>query len=154
MFLFCLELRYVHSYYHLVPLVCCYCSVGYLSDLVEYSCSSKLECFYRCWCVSLYFIDRWGNIWLYSRTWCPRLNPSVKLHTLYESVVPTRVTVLLGLCNPPSRGCGEPAKPRLLYPLVWIPCCDTVSGKSVLQSRVGSIASDLESWVTCCDKHD
>jgi hypothetical protein len=27
----------VHSYYHLVPLVCCYCSVAYLSDLVDYS---------------------------------------------------------------------------------------------------------------------
>jgi hypothetical protein len=37
------------------------------------------------------------------------------------------VTVLLGLCNPPRRGRGEPAKPRLLSPLVWIPCCDTVS---------------------------
>jgi hypothetical protein len=24
-------------------------------------------------------------------------------------------------------GHGEPTKPRLLYPLVWIPCCDTVS---------------------------
>jgi hypothetical protein len=35
----------VHSYYHLVPLVCCYCSVGYLSDLVDYSCSSWLEWF-------------------------------------------------------------------------------------------------------------
>jgi hypothetical protein len=37
------------------------------------------------------------------------------------------VTVMLGLCNPPRRGHGEPAKPRLLYPLVWIPCCDTVT---------------------------
>jgi hypothetical protein len=27
----------MHSYYHLVPLVCCYCSVGYLSDSVDYS---------------------------------------------------------------------------------------------------------------------
>jgi hypothetical protein len=27
----------VHSYYHLVPLVCFRCSVGYLSDLVDYS---------------------------------------------------------------------------------------------------------------------
>jgi hypothetical protein len=30
----------MHSYYHLVPLVCCYCSVGYLSDLIDYSRSS------------------------------------------------------------------------------------------------------------------
>jgi hypothetical protein len=28
------------GYYHLVPLVCCYCSVGYLSDSVDYSHSS------------------------------------------------------------------------------------------------------------------
>jgi hypothetical protein len=30
----------VHSYYHLVPLVCCYCSVDYLSDSTDYSRSS------------------------------------------------------------------------------------------------------------------
>jgi hypothetical protein len=39
------------------------------------------------------------------------------------------VTVLLGLCNLPHRGRGELAKPGLLYPLVWILCCDTVSEK-------------------------
>jgi hypothetical protein len=27
----------VHSYYHLVPLICCYCTIGYLSDSVDYS---------------------------------------------------------------------------------------------------------------------
>jgi hypothetical protein len=43
---------------------------------------------------------------------------SVKLHALNRSVVPTGVTVLLGLCNPPRRGRGEPAKPGVLYPLV------------------------------------
>jgi hypothetical protein len=59
--------------------------------------------------------------------WCPELNPLVELHTLHGSVVPTEVTVLLGLRNPPHRGHGEPAKPGLLYPLVWIPCYDTVS---------------------------
>jgi hypothetical protein len=32
----------MHSYYHLVPLVCCYCSVGYLSDSVDYTSSSAL----------------------------------------------------------------------------------------------------------------
>jgi hypothetical protein len=35
----------VYSYYHLVPLVCCYYSVGYLSDSVDYSRSSYLEYF-------------------------------------------------------------------------------------------------------------
>jgi hypothetical protein len=35
----------MHSYYHLVPLVCCYCSVGYLSDSIDYSRSSSLEWF-------------------------------------------------------------------------------------------------------------
>jgi hypothetical protein len=29
-----------HSYYHLVPLVCCYCSVGYLSNSVDDSSST------------------------------------------------------------------------------------------------------------------
>jgi hypothetical protein len=29
--------------------------------------------------------------------------------------------------NLPCRGHGELAKPGLLYPLVWIPCCDTVN---------------------------
>jgi hypothetical protein len=61
--------------------------------------------------------------------WCPGLNPLVKLHTLREIVVSVRVTVLLGLCNPARRGHGELAKLGLLYPLVWIPCCDTVSEK-------------------------
>jgi hypothetical protein len=84
--------------------------------------------------------------------WCPGLDPSVKLHTLHRSLVPAGVIVMLGLCNLPHRGHGEPAKPGLLYPLVWIPCCDTVSEKSGSRSRVGSIASDLESWVTCCDR--
>jgi hypothetical protein len=36
----------------------------------------------------------------------------------------------------------------LLYPLVWIPCCDTVSEKPGSRSIIDSIASDLESWVT------
>jgi hypothetical protein len=51
----------------------------------------------------------------------------MKLHALHGSVVVVGVIVLLGLYNPPRRGCGEPAKPELLYPLVWIPCCDTVN---------------------------
>jgi hypothetical protein len=86
--------------------------------------------------------------------WCPGLNLSVKLHALHRSVVPTGVIVMLGLCNPPHRGRGEPVKARLLYPLVWLPCCDTVSEKLGSRSRVGSIASDLESWVMCCDRQE
>jgi hypothetical protein len=35
----------MHIYYHLVPIVCCYCSMGYLSDLVNYSRSSQSEWF-------------------------------------------------------------------------------------------------------------
>jgi hypothetical protein len=35
----------MHSYYHLAPPVCCYFSVGYLSDSVDYSLSSYLEWF-------------------------------------------------------------------------------------------------------------
>jgi hypothetical protein len=81
----------------------------------------------------------------YMWMWCPGLNPSVKLHALHRTVVPVGVTVLLGLCNPPHRGRGKAAKPGLLYPLVWIPCCDTVSENPGSRSRVGSIASDLES---------
>jgi hypothetical protein len=86
--------------------------------------------------------------------WCPGLNPLVKLHALHRCVVPIGVTILLGLCNPPGQGHGEPAKPGLLYPLVWIPCYDTVSKKPGSRSRVGSIETDLESWVMCCDRQD
>jgi hypothetical protein len=85
---------------------------------------------------------------------CLGLNPLVKLHALHGSVVPAGVTILLELCNPPRRGLGEPAKPGLLYSLVWIPCCDTVSKKPGSRSRAENIASDLESWVTCCDRQD
>jgi hypothetical protein len=84
--------------------------------------------------------------------WCLGLNPFVKLHALHGSVIHVGVTAMLGLCNPPRRGHGEPAKPGLLYPLVSIPCCGTVSEKSGSRSRVGSIASDLESSVMCCDR--
>jgi hypothetical protein len=35
----------MHSYYHLVHLIYYYCSVGYLSDSVDYSRSSLLELF-------------------------------------------------------------------------------------------------------------
>jgi hypothetical protein len=59
--------------------------------------------------------------------WRLDLNPSVKLHALHGSVVTARVTVMLGLHNPLRRGHGELTKPGLLYPLVWIPYCDTVS---------------------------
>jgi hypothetical protein len=78
----------------------------------------------------------------------------VKLHALPRNVVSIGVTVLLGLCNPPRQGRGEPTKPGLLYPHVWIPCSDTISEIPRSQSRVGSIADDLESWVTCYDRQD
>jgi hypothetical protein len=45
----------MHSYYHLVPLVCCYCSVGYLSDSVDYSSSSWLECFTNVVCFLVFY---------------------------------------------------------------------------------------------------
>jgi hypothetical protein len=64
----------------------------------------------------------------------------------------TGVIIMLGLCNPPRLGRGEPAKLGLLYPLVWIPCCDIVSEKPWSRSKVDSIVGDLESWVTCCDR--
>jgi hypothetical protein len=35
----------VHRYYHLVPLVCCYYSIDYLSNSIDYSRSSQLEWF-------------------------------------------------------------------------------------------------------------
>jgi hypothetical protein len=73
-------------------------------------------------------------------------------HAFHGSVIPAGVTILLGLCNPPCRDHGEPAKPGLLYPPMWIPSCDTVSEILGLRNRVGSIASDLKSWVTCYDR--
>jgi hypothetical protein len=84
--------------------------------------------------------------------WCPSLNTSVKLHALHGRMVPVGVTILLGLCNPPRRGRGEPAKPGLMYPLVWISRYDTVIMKPGSQSKVGSVACDLESWVMCYDR--
>jgi cytochrome c biogenesis protein CcdA len=43
---------------------------------------------------------------------------------------------MLVLCNSPRRGCGEPAKPGLLYPFVWIPCCGIVFAGVTKQSRL------------------
>jgi hypothetical protein len=82
--------------------------MGYLSDSVDYSHSSLLKWF--------------TDVGMFSR-----ISSAVKLHAMHESVVPLGVTVLLWLCNPPRRGRGESAKPGLLYPLVWIPCYDTVN---------------------------
>jgi hypothetical protein len=62
------------------------------------------------------------------------------------------VAVLLGLSNPSRRGCDEPAKPVMLYPLVWIPCCDIVGEIPGSRSRVCSIACDWESCVTLYDR--
>jgi hypothetical protein len=77
----------------------------------------------------------------------------MKLNVLHGSVVPAGVTDLLGLCNPPRGGRGEPAKPGLMYPW-WIPCSDTVSEKPGSRSRVDIIAGDLESRVMCYDRQD
>jgi hypothetical protein len=68
--------------------------------------------------------------------WCLGVLSSVKLHALHKSVVPTGVTVMSGLCNPSRQGCGEPAKPGLLYPLVWIPCYGIVFVGVAKQSRL------------------
>jgi hypothetical protein len=68
--------------------------------------------------------------------WCPSVLPLVKLHALLGSVVPAGVIVLLGLCNPPHRGCGELANLGLLYPLVCIPCCGIVFAGVAKQSRL------------------
>ncbi len=78
---------------------------------------------YQCWYVSSYFIGWWGNIWLYSRTWCLRLNPSVKLHALHGSVVPTGVTVQLEH-NPPRSWTGRvgPSLPGFTI----APCVDSL----------------------------
>jgi hypothetical protein len=131
-----LELWCMHSYYHLVPLVLSYCSMG-LSVWHDRSLSLFLAwVIYQRWCVSSYFIGWWGNTWLYPRTWCLSVLPSVKHHVLHGSVVPAGLTVLSGLCNPPRRGCSEPTKPRLLYPLVWIPCYGIVFARVVKQSRI------------------
>jgi hypothetical protein len=51
-------------------------------------------------------------------------------------VVPAGVTVMLGLCNPPCQGCGELAKPGLLYPLMWIPSCGIVFAGVAKQSKL------------------
>jgi hypothetical protein len=110
----------MHSYYHLVPLVLSYCSVGYLSDSVGHSHYSWLK-----WVTDVGVIPRISSAdeeklgFTRGRGVC--VLSAVKLHALHVSVVPVGVTVLLGLCNPPRQGCGEPAKPGLLYPVVWIP---------------------------------
>jgi hypothetical protein len=93
----------VYSYYQLVPLVYCYCYVGYLSDSVDYSSSSQLECFTDVGvfpCILLADAEAFGF-------------PSVKLHALHGSVVPAGVIVLLGfvihnvevVANQPTLGC-------------------------------------------------
>jgi hypothetical protein len=141
----------MHSYYHLVPLVYCYCFVGYLSNSVDYSRSSYLEWFTNVGTFHVFHRLMRKHFALLVDV-VSGLNPSVKLHALHGSVVPTGVTVPLGLCNPPRRGHGELAKPGFLYPLVWIPCCDTINYLPGSRSRVGNKAGDLESWVTFCDR--
>jgi hypothetical protein len=84
------------------------------------------------WCIT----NWWGNTWLYTGTWCSSVLPSVKLDALHGSAIPAGLIFLLVLCNPPHRGCGEPAKPGLLYPLVWISCCGIVFVGVMKQSRL------------------
>jgi hypothetical protein len=90
----------------------------------------------------------------------------VKLDALHGNMVPTGVTILLGLCIPPYRGRGESAKPGLLYPFVWIPYCDhgsmVLAGVIVLlglcippcRGRGESAKPGLWHpfmWIPCCD---
>jgi hypothetical protein len=78
-----------------------------------------------------------GTLGHYSRMWCPGLIPIVKLHTLHGLfVVPAGMSILLGLYNPPRRGCGKSVKPGLLYPLVCIPCYGTINTGVLKQSRL------------------
>jgi uncharacterized protein YdiU (UPF0061 family) len=49
----------MHSNYHLVPLVCCFFSVGYLCDSVDYSSSSYLECFIEVGVFSCILLADW-----------------------------------------------------------------------------------------------
>jgi hypothetical protein len=60
----------------------------------------------------------------------PLLLPLVKLHALHRSVVPVGVTVLLGLYNPPHRGCGE--RPNLGC---YTPCVDSLLWYSICRGR-------------------
>jgi hypothetical protein len=42
------------------------------------------------------------------------------------------LVILMGVVS----GCGEPAKPRLLYTIVWNPCCGIVFAMGAKQSRL------------------
>jgi hypothetical protein len=72
----------VDSYYHLVPLVCCYCCVGYLSNLVHYIAprsSSALPML-----VSFHvFYQSMGKHLSLLADLVFGLNPSVKIHALH-----------------------------------------------------------------------
>jgi hypothetical protein len=60
----------------------------------------------------------------------------MKLYALHGGVVPAGVIVLLALCNPLRRGCGEPVKPGLLYRIVWVSCRGIVFAGVAKQSRL------------------
>jgi hypothetical protein len=64
----------VHSYYHLVPFVLSYCSVGYLSDSIGHSHDSYLE-----WVT---------DVGVFPRISSTDKETPVKLHALHGSVVP------------------------------------------------------------------
>jgi hypothetical protein len=71
----------MYSYYHLVSLACCYYSVGYLSNSVDYSSSSQLECFTNVRvfpCIlsadgETFGFTRGRDVWVYIFSEAPRL---------------------------------------------------------------------------------
>ena len=98
-----LELRCVHSYYHLGPLKRSYFSVGYLPDIVEllpFRVAGRSEDD-----VGVFPPKLRGDTRYYPRTRCSGVISTSKVCELVRNVVVAAgVTVLLGLCNPPRQG--------------------------------------------------
>ena len=98
-----LELRCVHSYYHLGPLEHSYFFEGYLPDIVELlpiRVAGRREDDVRVFPPKLR-----GDTRYYPQTRCPGVVSTSKVCDLaWNVVVAARVTVLLSLCNPPHRG--------------------------------------------------
>ena len=98
-----LELRCVHSYYHLGPLKHSYFSVGYLLDIVKLL--SIRVAGRRDDNVGVSPPKLRGDTQYYPRTRCPGVISTSKVCDLAGNVVvAVGVTILLGLCNPPCRG--------------------------------------------------
>jgi hypothetical protein len=85
----------MHSYYHLVPLVLSYCSMGYLSDSVAHSRYSWLEWVTNIGVFPHILSANEETLGFTHGLWCPGVLPSVKLHTFHGSVVPAGVTVMI-----------------------------------------------------------